>query len=106
LIKDKKSGGILMFKEKHYQPKRLYFSNRLTETMGSIIDHPLTVVEAPMGYRVKLLLDSLVFFQLGKGRGANRGGGKGLLGVKNQPLSFSPRSGSMFSSYISIKRKR
>jgi LuxR family transcriptional regulator, maltose regulon positive regulatory protein len=34
----------------HYQPKRLYFSNRLTKTMGDIFDHPLTVVEAPMGY--------------------------------------------------------
>ncbi|TGE39442.1 helix-turn-helix transcriptional regulator [Desulfosporosinus fructosivorans] len=35
---------------KRYNTKSLYFSERITEAMGRIFDHPLTIVEAPMGY--------------------------------------------------------
>jgi LuxR family maltose regulon positive regulatory protein len=30
--------------------RSLYFSERITQTMDGIFDHPLTIVEAPMGY--------------------------------------------------------
>ncbi|MBN2899646.1 MAG: AAA family ATPase [Clostridia bacterium] len=30
--------------------RKLYLSNRITEVMGGIFEHPLTIVEAPMGY--------------------------------------------------------
>ena len=39
-----------MSKPKQYNPKSLYFSDRITESMDRIFDHPLTIVEAPMGY--------------------------------------------------------
>lgn len=39
-----------MSKAKSYNTKNLYFSERLSETLNSILDHPLTIVEAPMGY--------------------------------------------------------
>lgn len=39
-----------MPKSKQYQPKALYFPPRLLESMGTIQDHPLTLVEAPSGF--------------------------------------------------------
>jgi LuxR family maltose regulon positive regulatory protein len=39
-----------MSKAKSYNTKSLYFSERITQAMDGIIDHPLTIVEAPMGY--------------------------------------------------------
>jgi LuxR family transcriptional regulator, maltose regulon positive regulatory protein len=37
-------------KTEKYNTRSLYFSERITQTMGRIFDHPLTIVEAPMGY--------------------------------------------------------
>ena len=45
-----KQSAVFGMKEKQYQPQHLYFSTRLTEALGGILDHPLTIVEAPMGY--------------------------------------------------------
>lgn len=39
-----------MLKCKKLNPKSLYFSNRIIEAMSGILEHSLTVVEAPMGY--------------------------------------------------------
>jgi len=39
-----------MSKVKVYNTKSLYFSERITKAMHKILDHPLTIVEAPMGY--------------------------------------------------------
>ncbi len=39
-----------MPKSKRYNPKNLYFSDRIMEILDRIFDHPLTIVEAPMGY--------------------------------------------------------
>lgn len=39
-----------MSKVKPYNTKSLYFSDSITEAMEGIFDHPLTIVEAPMGY--------------------------------------------------------
>ena len=39
-----------MSKSKPYNTKNLYFSERLSDTMNGILDHPLTIIEAPMGY--------------------------------------------------------
>ena len=39
-----------MPKAKQYNTKILYFSNRITKAMDGILDHPLTILEAPMGY--------------------------------------------------------
>ncbi|MEN6325192.1 MAG: LuxR C-terminal-related transcriptional regulator [Syntrophomonas sp.] len=39
-----------MSKPRQYNPKYLYFSDRITAAMDGIFDHPLTIVEAPMGY--------------------------------------------------------
>lgn len=39
-----------MSKAKQYNTKSLYFSNRITEAMDGILNHPFTIVEAPMGY--------------------------------------------------------
>ncbi|HWR28995.1 MAG TPA: LuxR C-terminal-related transcriptional regulator [Negativicutes bacterium] len=39
-----------MTKTRRHDTKNLYFSKRITEAMGGIFDHPLTIVEAPMGY--------------------------------------------------------
>lgn len=45
-----RQGGVCMSTAKRYNTKGLYFSERITEAMGRIFDHPLTIVEAPMGY--------------------------------------------------------
>lgn len=37
-------------KTKQYNTKSLYFSARITAALKGIFDHPLTIVEAPMGY--------------------------------------------------------
>jgi len=34
----------------HIKERNLFFPRRITEAMGKIFDHPLTIVEAPMGY--------------------------------------------------------
>lgn len=39
-----------MSKSKLYNTKSLYISNRITESMDRILNYPLTIVEAPMGY--------------------------------------------------------
>lgn len=39
-----------MTKIRQYDTRKLYFSTRITEAMQRIFDHPLTMVEAPMGY--------------------------------------------------------
>lgn len=39
-----------MPKEKQYNLRSLYFPNRITKTMDEIFAHPLTIIEAPMGY--------------------------------------------------------
>jgi len=39
-----------MPKKKQYNLKSLYFSDRIAKTMNGFLDHPLTIVEAPMGY--------------------------------------------------------
>ncbi|MBP1764201.1 MAG: ATP-dependent transcriptional regulator, partial [Firmicutes bacterium] len=39
-----------MTKVRQQTTKNLYFSTRITEAMSGIFDHPLTIVEAPMGY--------------------------------------------------------
>ena len=39
-----------MVKAKQYNTKSLYFSDRITGAMDKILDHPFTIVEAPMGY--------------------------------------------------------
>lgn len=39
-----------MQKTKKNKTRSLYFSERITEVMKDIYDHPLTIVEAPMGY--------------------------------------------------------
>ncbi|PKM76472.1 MAG: helix-turn-helix transcriptional regulator [Firmicutes bacterium HGW-Firmicutes-15] len=39
-----------MSKAKQYNPRSLYFPERITGTMDGIFDYPLTIVEAPMGY--------------------------------------------------------
>ena len=39
-----------MHKNKKYNTRSLYFSERITNAMRQITDYPLTIVEAPMGY--------------------------------------------------------
>ena len=39
-----------MTKTRQHNTQSLYFSQRITEAMSGIFDHPLTLVEAPMGY--------------------------------------------------------
>ena len=39
-----------MPRAKQYNTKSLYFSNRINKAMDGILDHPLTILEAPMGY--------------------------------------------------------
>ena len=39
-----------MAKIRRYNTKSLYFSARITTAMGGIFEHPLSIVEAPMGY--------------------------------------------------------
>jgi LuxR family transcriptional regulator, maltose regulon positive regulatory protein len=39
-----------MPRSKEIDTKRLYFTERLKQAMGEILNYPLTVVEAPMGY--------------------------------------------------------
>lgn len=39
-----------MLKSKKYNTRRLYFPNRMTKALAGIFDHPLTIIEAPMGY--------------------------------------------------------
>ncbi len=39
-----------MPREKQYNTRRLYFSNRVIEALNGIFDYPLTIIEAPMGY--------------------------------------------------------
>jgi len=39
-----------MQKPKKNQTRSLFFSERITEALNGIFDHPLTIVEAPMGY--------------------------------------------------------
>lgn len=39
-----------MLKNKRHNTQSLYFSERLTTALKQIIDYPLTVIEAPMGY--------------------------------------------------------
>ncbi len=39
-----------MSKPKRYNPQSLYFSDRISEALDGIFDHPLTIIEAPMGY--------------------------------------------------------
>ncbi|MHB1404444.1 MAG: helix-turn-helix transcriptional regulator [Desulfitobacteriaceae bacterium] len=39
-----------MSKAKQYNTKSIYFPDRITEALDGILDHPLTIVEAPMGY--------------------------------------------------------
>ncbi|MFX4263749.1 LuxR C-terminal-related transcriptional regulator [Pelotomaculum propionicicum] len=39
-----------MKKTKQYNIKTLYFSDRIREAMDRVFDHPLTIIEAPMGY--------------------------------------------------------
>ena len=35
---------------KQYNPKNMYFPERITAAMSGIFDYPLTIIEAPMGY--------------------------------------------------------
>jgi LuxR family maltose regulon positive regulatory protein len=39
-----------MKREKQFNTKNLYFPDRIMKIFGSVIDYPLTIVEAPMGY--------------------------------------------------------
>ncbi|WP_243157996.1 MalT transcriptional regulator family protein [Aminipila terrae] len=39
-----------MLKTKKYNTKSLYFSERITKALEGILEYPLTIVEAPMGY--------------------------------------------------------
>lgn len=39
-----------MAKVRQYNTKRLYFSKRIIVAMAGIFDHPLTIVDAPMGF--------------------------------------------------------
>lgn len=39
-----------MAKHKQYHTRKLYFSNRTREALGRILQYPMTIVEAPMGY--------------------------------------------------------
>lgn len=39
-----------MPKAKQYNTRNLYFSNRVIKTLDGILDYPLTIIEAPMGY--------------------------------------------------------
>lgn len=39
-----------MPKAKQYSTKSLYFPNRITQALNGVFDHPLTILEAPMGY--------------------------------------------------------
>lgn len=39
-----------MSKKRRYNTKSLYFSSRITRALEGILDHPLTIIEAPMGY--------------------------------------------------------
>jgi LuxR family transcriptional regulator, maltose regulon positive regulatory protein len=43
-------GGVFMATAKRFQPRSLYFSDRLVKALDGMFDYPLTVVEAPMGY--------------------------------------------------------
>lgn len=42
--------GMIMANPKMHNTRSLYFPDRITQAMGEILDYPLTVVEAPMGY--------------------------------------------------------
>jgi LuxR family maltose regulon positive regulatory protein len=51
LLKNKKiKKEMFMPKEKQYNLRNLYFPNRITKIMNGIFDHPLTIIEAPIGY--------------------------------------------------------
>lgn len=39
-----------MPKAKEYNTRNLYFPSRITKALDGIFDHPLTLIEAPMGY--------------------------------------------------------
>lgn len=39
-----------MSKAKQYNTKSLYFPGRIKKAINGILDHPLTIIEAPMGY--------------------------------------------------------
>ena len=39
-----------MPRSKTLNTQRLYFTERLTRAMGDLMEYPLTIVEAPMGY--------------------------------------------------------
>ena len=39
-----------MAKAKMHNARSIYFPDRITNAMGEILDYPLTIVEAPMGY--------------------------------------------------------
>ncbi len=39
-----------MPKARQYNTKSLYFPSRITRALDGILDHPLTIIEAPMGY--------------------------------------------------------
>jgi LuxR family maltose regulon positive regulatory protein len=41
---------MFMPKVKQYNTKSLFFPNRITKVLERILDHPLTIIEAPMGY--------------------------------------------------------
>lgn len=43
-------GCIFLSKSKRYNPGILYFSDRISDSMKRIVDYPLTIVEAAMGY--------------------------------------------------------
>jgi LuxR family maltose regulon positive regulatory protein len=43
-------GGYLVSKAKQYNTKSLYFPGRIKKAINGILDHPLTIIEAPMGY--------------------------------------------------------
>ena len=39
-----------MPKARQYNTKSLYFPSRITKALDGILDHPITVIEAPIGY--------------------------------------------------------
>jgi len=53
-----------MRKNKKYDTRSLYFSERITNAMRQIPDYPLTIVEAPMGYgKTTAVREQLNFYQ-------------------------------------------
>lgn len=43
-------GVLFVSKVRQYNTKSLYFPSRIIKSLDGILDHPLTIIEAPMGY--------------------------------------------------------